>query len=255
MTQDDEARYRALCERIRAWHQERGIPFDYPPATVEQVRETEAELGIPLPPLLRMLYAEVANGGNLLSPLHEFFGVVGGYLDTFGTYDSTAVGRMVSRSGWQLNPCMAEALERFPGYAVFADTRPEGFLMLSNQLGVTFLECSLRTGAIYLTGLGRPIPSEDPGEELGWLTTIEFMASSLEDCLNAMLEGTLYTRNRAGSKVSDQAIEAYIKLSCSEDPRAAWRGLYRFSPDFSTLKEPDLEEWDIDASAFEIPDS
>jgi hypothetical protein len=251
--QDDEARYRALCDRIRAWHQERGIPLEYPPATEQQVRETEAELGVPLPLLLRMIYTEVANGGNLLSPLYEFFGVAGGYLDTFGAYDSTAVGRMVIRSGWQLNPCMAEALERFPGYTVFAETRPEGFLMLSNQLGVTFLECSLRTGAIYLTGLGPPIPSEDPGEDVGWLTRIECMASSLEECVNAILEDTLYDCLRAGRDLNEQDIDSYIKSSCSDDVRTAWRGLYRFSPGFFTPREPYLEEWDIDKSAFDVP--
>lgn len=36
--------------------------FTYPPASEEQLRATEAALGFPLPPFLRALYAEVANG-------------------------------------------------------------------------------------------------------------------------------------------------------------------------------------------------
>jgi|GEM_PF-3865027 len=100
--QDDEARYRALCDRIRAWHQEQGIPLEYPPATEQQVRETEAELGAPLPPLLRMIYTEVANGGNLLSPLHEFFGVAGGV--TFGLEQSISLALDLR--------CPAKTLER-----------------------------------------------------------------------------------------------------------------------------------------------
>lgn len=38
-------------------------PFAFPPTTEEQLRATEESLGFPPPPLLRMLYVEVANGG------------------------------------------------------------------------------------------------------------------------------------------------------------------------------------------------
>jgi SMI1 / KNR4 family (SUKH-1) len=37
--------------------------FVFPPASEEELQETEACLGFPLPPLLRTLYAQVANGG------------------------------------------------------------------------------------------------------------------------------------------------------------------------------------------------
>jgi hypothetical protein len=113
VTPDNEARYRALCERIRIWHQERDIPFRYPPATEEQVRQTEAEIGVPLPPLLRLLYLEVANGGNLLSSHDPFFGVAGGCPSTFAVDDNATLEYGLSKSGWQLHPCMVQALERF----------------------------------------------------------------------------------------------------------------------------------------------
>jgi hypothetical protein len=185
LTHEDEARYRALCERIRAWHQERDIPFDYPPATEEQVRETKAELGVPLPLLLRMLYTEVANGGRLLSPHYGVFGVGSGWPEAY-TDDFDGRIERLSRSEWRLHPCMAQALERFPGYMVFADTRPEGLLMLGDQLGITSLECDLPTGRIYLTGPGPEIPTEDPSEKPDSLTRIECMASSLENYLNTL---------------------------------------------------------------------
>nr|MBA2679119.1 hypothetical protein [Ktedonobacteraceae bacterium] len=35
----------------------------FPPATEQQILETEQHLGFPLPPLLRLLYIQIANGG------------------------------------------------------------------------------------------------------------------------------------------------------------------------------------------------
>src|SRR5437764_4002398 len=37
--------------------------FVLPPASEEQLLMTETTLGFPLPPLLRLLYAQIANGG------------------------------------------------------------------------------------------------------------------------------------------------------------------------------------------------
>jgi hypothetical protein len=37
--------------------------FEFPPATEEQLQETEAALGFPLPLTLRMMYQKIANGG------------------------------------------------------------------------------------------------------------------------------------------------------------------------------------------------
>lgn len=39
------------------------LGFEFPPATEDQLRTTEASLGFPIPPMLRALYARVANGG------------------------------------------------------------------------------------------------------------------------------------------------------------------------------------------------
>jgi len=53
--------------------------FAYPPASEEQLRATETALGFLLPPVLRALYAEVANGG---------FGLGGGIQGALGGFGS-----------------------------------------------------------------------------------------------------------------------------------------------------------------------
>lgn len=53
------------------------VSFEFPPATPEQLRITEEQLGYPLPSSLRRLYAEVANGG--FGPGNGITGGYGGY--------------------------------------------------------------------------------------------------------------------------------------------------------------------------------
>jgi hypothetical protein len=57
--------------------------FAYPPATEQQLQDTEAVLGFRIPPLLRFLYAHLANGG--FGPGGGIRGAIGGYggPDTF----------------------------------------------------------------------------------------------------------------------------------------------------------------------------
>lgn len=59
--------------------------FAFPPATEEQLQESERVLGFPLPPLLRQLYAHLANGG--FGPGAGLRGAAGGYGDV-GTFES-----------------------------------------------------------------------------------------------------------------------------------------------------------------------
>ncbi len=101
-------RYAALCERILAYCSQRnwygsdiylsgyvgafydeGIlrnrklthdprtGFKFPPATEEQPRQTENIMGFPHPPLLRMLYLQLANGG--FGPGSGITGAFGGH--------------------------------------------------------------------------------------------------------------------------------------------------------------------------------
>ncbi len=59
--------------------------FVYPPATPEQLQETEQILGFPLPPLLKMLYLQLANGG--FGPGAGLRGAIGGYGEP-GTFEN-----------------------------------------------------------------------------------------------------------------------------------------------------------------------
>lgn len=51
--------------------------FAYPRSTEAQIQKTEAELGVPLPPLQHTLYAQLANGG--FGPGTGLRGIIGGY--------------------------------------------------------------------------------------------------------------------------------------------------------------------------------
>src|SRR5439155_12589651 len=77
-----------LKERIRQKCDEQGwrpdealhrreIAPHYPPATESQLLATEVALGFPLPPILRTLYAQVANGG--FGPGFGIVGALGGF--------------------------------------------------------------------------------------------------------------------------------------------------------------------------------
>jgi hypothetical protein len=60
------------------------VPYiAYPPATEAQLQATEEALGFPLPPLLKALYIEIANGG--VGPSEGIMGAMGGFEDNHGT--------------------------------------------------------------------------------------------------------------------------------------------------------------------------
>lgn len=65
----------------------RRFDFAFPPASIEQIRLAEAELGFALPPLLSKLYIHLANGG--FGPGAGLRGIVTGYSDY--DYDNTLV--------------------------------------------------------------------------------------------------------------------------------------------------------------------
>jgi len=66
------------------------VGFAYPPASEVQLAATEAVLRFPLPPLLRALYAKVANGG--FGPGVGIRGALGGYGSPTDNPDDTTVG-------------------------------------------------------------------------------------------------------------------------------------------------------------------
>jgi SMI1 / KNR4 family (SUKH-1) len=64
--------------------------FAFPPATEEQLHETEEALGFPLPPLLRLLYTRIANGG--FGPGYGIIGAIDGFPLEDGMGDNIAYG-------------------------------------------------------------------------------------------------------------------------------------------------------------------
>lgn len=56
-----------------------GIPTLHPAATPQDIESAEAHLGVCLPPLLKRIYLEVANGGRTLGPGYGLLGLPGSY--------------------------------------------------------------------------------------------------------------------------------------------------------------------------------
>jgi hypothetical protein len=89
----------------------------FPPATEQQIRETEQQLGFPLPPLLRLLYTQIANGG--FGPGYGIIGVAGGVDYPYGSIarryrwevDFANALIQLDRGGWRsLTPEAREVL-------------------------------------------------------------------------------------------------------------------------------------------------
>ena len=83
-TSDPGERLRALLAACAPYK----LGFEYPPATENQLLATEAALGFALPPLLRTLYAQVANGG---------FGFGYGLRGAMGGFDGRCSGTIVDQ--------------------------------------------------------------------------------------------------------------------------------------------------------------
>lgn len=77
---------RQLAERLRREPKSKdilgGVFRACPPATVKAVASTEKRLGFGLPPTLRRIYLDVANGG--FGPGYGVMGVEGGFTDDMG---------------------------------------------------------------------------------------------------------------------------------------------------------------------------
>lgn len=91
----------ARCESVSATDPNR-FGFVFPAASEEQLQLTESLLGFPLPPLLRALYVEIANGG--FGPGTGLRGVLDGYGKPGTMYpneDETIIGtyQFESRKG------------------------------------------------------------------------------------------------------------------------------------------------------------
>jgi SMI1/KNR4 family protein SUKH-1 len=213
-------------------------PVPYPPASEEQLRETEAELGFPLPAELRRFYAEIANGGRHIGT-ELLYGAAGGCLsDLWGADSQKTIGQLASHSGWRLHPRIEEALLRHPNYFVYVDSLPEGFLLLGELEGypdTTVLDSV--TGRVYVTNYPYwfevlPITGEE--RHITWLT---LQAPSLRAWFDRWLGAwSTYTGHTAAEPWQWPKFEPLtadlVETADLPDPEVVWRGLYRFGPDW-----------------------
>lgn len=209
----------------------------YPPATEEQLRATEEQLGFPLPLDLRTLYAEVSNGGLNLGPSNRFHGAIGGCCQGAPYWnDGPTIEQLASASGWRLHPRIAEALFHHPGNYVIADSRPGGFIFLADTGCSAGLEMDGATGRLYLIDCWDEVPdSQGDDPERRYLLTIEAWAPSLSIWFERWLDGT---DDHLAERQQVELLTEMIETDDLPDPDVAWRGLYRFGPHWHFWEQP-----------------
>ncbi|AGZ40969.1 SMI1/KNR4 family protein [Actinoplanes friuliensis] len=110
MTEDEI--FDAVAARVESGHQA-DVPDAYPqePATEEAVADAERIIGYPLPPLLRRLYLEVANGG--FGPFNGIEGVADGY--------AAEEGMLENYLSWRVEDLPDDFPAWTPGVVAFCD--------------------------------------------------------------------------------------------------------------------------------------
>ncbi|HEX6478758.1 MAG TPA: SMI1/KNR4 family protein [Ktedonobacteraceae bacterium] len=185
----------------------------YPPATDEQLQATEEALGFPLPPLLRALYAQVANGG--FGPGYGLLGAIGG-----GNEDGWLLTGTYQRAKADTRPIdlltcerLATPIENRGGFYKFISDLaipiprgywPESLLPLSHDGCALFFHLDRQTGRIFYGGDG-----DGP--------TLYVIATSLEDLLRRWMNDELFDypafQQRMGTHFGDQPFfEAFDPL-------------------------------------------
>jgi hypothetical protein len=168
-----------------------------PPATPDQLAATEARLGVTLPPLLRRLYLEVANGG--FGPGPGIVGVTGGW--------KTDHGKVIE----DLHAVMLEATIENPRWIW-----PPALVPVVDHSGV--YACTDAS-----TSAGRMVEFDfedldDDGPDGGWSRAFREVAPSLEAWLNAWL----------GAPPADErwaAQEAAAFSGVPEETRVYWASM------------------------------
>lgn len=107
--------------------------FAYAPATEAQLRATETHLGFPLPPLLRALYTQVANGGfgpayGIIGAQDGFPGSGGGTLESFYPHGPWPC-RIITLSACSIDLEWSSWSEQ-PHFVVPDDAWPDRLLMM-----------------------------------------------------------------------------------------------------------------------------
>jgi SMI1/KNR4 family protein SUKH-1 len=226
----------------------------FPPATEEQLRATEERLGFPLPPDLRRLYAEVANGGLELGLVQVFHGAIGGCGEyAMARNDGRTIEELTSDSAWQLHPRIEEALLRHPGCYVIEDSLPSDFLIIGEDYGYGSIVLNVRTGSVFYESYWDDLPDvivDDSGFEPVplQLSYLEAVAPSLSAWLASWLDDP---RGRHHATVHEMLVPAMVEAADLPDSDVVWRGLYRFEPKWHVWERPPDDE---DELFMDVPD-
>jgi hypothetical protein len=229
LDEEELAYYQELCERLRACrrtHPERHL-FTHTVATEVQLRAVEAKLGFSLPPLLRMIYRDVADGGlGIRGDEHPFQHVTA----------SADLSQEECRKGWRLHPCIERALQRHAFCYVVCDAYPERFLYLSQDSQLS-LYLDAATGWIYDSEFEGVLPPRRKGERID-LWSLSFFRGSLWELCEDWLERNRYCPAYLGSFCTRRIVPGYaladegeltpalLDPSCQEDSEHIWDGLY-----------------------------
>jgi hypothetical protein len=132
--------------------------FEFPPATEEQLQATEEALGISLPPMLRALYAQVANGG--FGPAYGITGACGGYyLGDDGRYQTIDMCTDADPAIHYLDLREYEQAHGNPTYFKLRETiQPAHFLHLCYEGCNLDFHIDGKSGRVYLTGYCESLP-------------------------------------------------------------------------------------------------
>ena len=167
---------------INAAHDVRRKRFGYPPATHEQIVQTEAAMGFPLPPLLYDIYTQLANGG--FGYWIGFVGVAGGaWSSDLGTIDQAT-----SHRTWKLTDRVPDGLinrsDVFKCYEL-----PDRFIPWCSHGCTIGSWIDGWTGHIYQVGVYSPVDelASADDEDFDWVSGDE--ASLMDDDVPDQLVG------------------------------------------------------------------
>ncbi len=174
--------------QVRAITHDPRTGFEFPPATKEQLQDTEKALGFPLPPMLRALYTYVANGG--FGPAYGITGAIGGYFDgDDGHYATLGMNIIPDTDTGPILPAEPIDLteyERRHGDPLTIDLPPN--IWPDHFLQICYVGCGID---VYLDGVsGRVYRVESGYEEAeGFTLFLLRLDNSLENWLESWLMG------------------------------------------------------------------
>lgn len=228
--QQDDDRYKRLCERIvercrqQNWYgpdyhsytSHRGYfyidgklqmrepshdletHFEFPPATEEQLRLSEAVMGFEHPPLLRMLYLQVANGG--FGPGRGLTGALGGFCywtSRDPRYTAMQKERSVEKYGDAYPDLFApvpfdleqheERYDHPRDISLSREEWPTYFLHLCEDEGQDHVYLHAKSGHLYAAVEGYGGEATLRGDEMS--TRLHRIDGSLEDWFERWLDG------------------------------------------------------------------